>query len=127
MPFRARVLATLLILGSFSPALAQDATKGENVFKKCSACHKVGDAAKNGVGPMLNGVVGRKASAVDGFVYSDASKEAASKGLIWSEENLLKYLENPLVFMPKTKMVFPGLKDEQERKDVIAYLKTYSK
>jgi cytochrome c len=127
MIFHSRLVAVLVTLGCSTPVLAQDAAKGEDVFKKCSACHKVGDAAKNGVGPILNGVVGRKAGTVEGFNYSDASKEAGSKGLIWSEESLLKYLENPAAFMPKMKMVFPGLKDEQQRKDVVAYLKTFSK
>ena len=115
-----------LMAGS-GPALAQDLANGEDVFKKCRACHQVGDAAANPMGPTLNGVIGRKAGTIEGFVYSDANKEAGAKGLIWSETVLLKYLENPAVFMPKTKMVFPGLKEEQDRKDVIAYLKKFPK
>jgi cytochrome c len=110
-------------------ASAQDgsAENGEDVFKKCRACHDVGPDAKNKVGPQLNGIIGRKSGTVDGFNYSDANKEAGSKGLVWSEEELFKYLENPMAYMPKNKMAFAGLKDPQDRKDVIAYLKKFGK
>jgi cytochrome c len=79
------------------------------------------------VGPILNGTVRRSAGTIEGFIYSPANKEVGAKGLVWSEENLFKYLENPIVFMPKTKMIFPGIKDEQDRKDLIAYLKKFPK
>jgi len=115
--------ATLLI--SINPVIAQDAANGEDVFKKCRTCHQVGDSAKNSVGPILNGIIGRPAGTIAGFSYSPANKEAGSKGLVWSEDNLFKYLENPTAFMPKTKMIFPGVKDEQDRKDLIAYLKKF--
>ena len=98
---------------------------GADVFKKCRACHKVGADAGNLVGPHLNGIVGRKASSVEGFKYSPASHAASEKGLVWTEEALMKYLENPSAFMPGTAMAFAGLKDEQDRRDVIAYLKTF--
>jgi cytochrome c2 len=110
-----------------SPAFAQSAENGEQVFKKCRACHQVGDGAKNGVGPMLNGLIGRASGTVEGFNYSDANKEAGAKGLVWSEDELNKYLEAPLTYMPKNKMAFAGLKDEGDRKDIIAYLKTFAK
>ena len=103
---------------------AQDAENGQSVFRQCRACHQVGPGAKNLVGPQLNGVVGRKATTVEGFNYSEASKAASSKGLVWTEENLLAYLENPTGYMPGTKMAYAGLKDEADRKDVIAYLKS---
>jgi cytochrome c len=121
------IIAALLLMTNIEPAFAQDAANGEDVFKKCRTCHQVGDAAKNSVGPILNGIVGRAAGTIEGFTYSPANKEAGSKGLVWSEENLLKYLENPAAFMPKTKMIFPGVKDEQDRKDLIAYLKKFPK
>lgn len=116
----------LLLAG---PAMAQDgkAEDGAEVFKKCRACHDVGPEARNKVGPLLNGIIGRKAGTIDGFSYSDANKAAGGKGLVWTEDVLLKYLENPLTFMPGTKMAFAGLKDVQDRKDLIAYLKTFSK
>ena len=110
-------------------AAAQDADpeEGAEVFKKCRACHDVGPTAKNKVGPLLNGIIGRKAGTIEGFAYSDANKAAGAKGLTWTEDVLLKYLENPLTFMPGTKMAFAGLKDVRDRKDLIAYLKTFAK
>lgn len=111
------------------PAAAQDgkAEDGAEVFKKCRACHDVGSGAKNKVGPLLNDIVGRKAGSIEGFNYSDANKDAGAKGLVWTDDVLFKYLENPLTFMQGTKMAFAGLKDEQDRRDVIAYLKTFAK
>lgn len=110
------------------PGAAQDGNpeEGQEVFKKCRACHDVGPNARNKVGPVLNGIIGRKAGTIDGFEYSPANKEAGAGGLTWSEDVLFKYLENPLTFMPGTKMAFAGLKDPQDRKDVIAYLKKFS-
>jgi len=108
------------------PASAQDAANGEDVFKKCRSCHRVGEGAKNLVDPQLNGLIGRKAGSVEGFRYSKANTEAGEKGLVWSEEELMTYLENPRKYMPGTKMAFAGLKDEQDRKDLIAYLKQFT-
>jgi len=103
-----------------------DAAKGEKVFKKCAACHAVGEGAKNKVGPVLNGVIGRTAGTAPDYNYSAAMKEAGAKGLVWNDETLHKYLESPKEFVPGNKMAFPGLKKEDERDDVIAYLKTFS-
>jgi cytochrome c len=120
--------ATLALVALPNCVEAQgNADNGEDVFKKCRACHDVGPDAKNKVGPILNNIIGRKAGAVEGFNYSEANKEAGSKGLVWTEDVLFKYLQNPLTFMPRTKMAFAGLKDEQDRKDVIEYLKKFSK
>jgi cytochrome c len=123
------VAAVSVALGAPLSAAAQEGNpdEGAEVFKKCRACHDVGADAKNKVGPLLNDIVGRKAGTVEGFPYSEANKTAGGKGLVWTEEVLLKYLENPLVFMPGTKMAFAGLKDEQDRKDLIAYLKKNGK
>lgn len=125
---QSRVLTglALLLLGTFEVA-AQDAANGEQVFRRCRACHQVGDSAKNAVGPLLNNIVNRAAGSIEGFNYSAANKDAGAKGLVWTEENLSNYLTNPAAFMPKNKMAFAGLKNEQDRKDVIAYLKTFSK
>jgi cytochrome c len=98
---------------------------GEDVFKKCRACHDVGADAKNKVGPQLNGLIGRKVGTVPEFAYSDANKAFGETGAVWSEAELLKYLENPQAYMPKNKMAFAGLKDEQDRADVLAYLATF--
>jgi cytochrome c len=106
-----------------SSANAQSAENGEAVFKVCKACHQVGASAKNGVGPILNGIVGRKAGSVEGFNYSEANKTAGAGGLVWTEEELLKYLAGPAAYMPKNKMAFAGVKDEADRKDLVAFLK----
>jgi cytochrome c len=110
------------------PAAAEDgnAENGADVFKKCRACHQIGPQAHNLVGPELNGIIGRKAASVQGFPYSDAARKAGAGGLVWTEETLSKYLENPQAVMKGTKMSFAGLKDPQDRKDVIAYLKKFS-
>ena len=117
------------LAGVLAPAAQQqgNADDGAEVFKKCRACHDVGPEAKNKVGPMLNDVIGRTAGTVPQFAYSEANKSAGAKGLTWSEESLFQYLEDPRAFMPGTKMAFAGLKDPQDRSDLIAYLKTFSK
>jgi cytochrome c len=99
---------------------------GEKVFKKCKACHKVGDDAKNGVGPALNGIVGHAAGAADGFKYASDMAGAAAEGLIWDSENLHTFLEKPKAMFSKTKMSFAGLKSAEERDAVIAYLSTFT-
>lgn len=122
-----RALAGLaLLIAAMTPAAAQDADDGEQVFRKCRACHQIGDGAKNTVGPQLNDVVGRPAGSVEGYNYSKANREAGAEGLVWTEEKLMEYLENPRQFMPRNKMAFAGLRDEQDRKDVIAFLKKFS-
>jgi cytochrome c len=100
---------------------------GEKVFKKCSACHKVGDGAKNGVGPTLNDMVGHPAGKVEGFKYSKPLQGMAEGGLIWDDAALHSFLENPKGFMKGTKMAFAGLKKEEDRAAVIAYLATFAK
>jgi cytochrome c len=128
-----KILSSIAMLGVVvcalaSPAKAQgNAEEGEAVFKKCKTCHDVGNGAKNKVGPPLNDIVGRKAAAADGFSYSPEMKKLGSDGFLWSEENLSRYLENVKNVVANGKMVFPGLKDEQDRKDLIAYLKKFSK
>jgi cytochrome c len=104
------------------PAVAQDATGGEHVFLKCRACHQIGEGAHNSVGPVLNGVVGRKAGTYPDYNYSDANKNS---GLTWDEATLKEYLKNPQAKVPGTKMSFPGLTKETEIDNVIAYLKQF--
>ena len=102
---------------------AGDAEAGKKVFKKCKACHYA-DKEKNKVGPYLKGVVGRKVAAVEGFKYSDAFKAKGAEGLVWTEDNLKKYLARPKGFIPGNRMSFAGLKKEADIANVIAYLKT---
>lgn len=123
-------LLSVVMIGSLAGAFeagAQDAENGEDVFKKCRACHEVGPDAKNKVGPILNGIIGRKAGTIDGFSYSDANKKAGAEGWVWTEEKMMEYLLDPRKAMPGNKMAFAGLKDEQDRKDLIAYLKKFPK
>ena len=101
--------------------------RGPRSSRNAAPATTSGPDAKNKVGPLLNDIIGRKAGTIEGFTYSDANKAAGGKGLVWTEDVLFKYLENPLTFMQGTKMAFAGLKDAQDRKDVIAYLKKFSK
>jgi len=110
------------IMASVGAAAAQDAAAGEKVFLKCKICHQVGEGAKNMVGPVLNGVVGRKAGSYPDYHYSDANKNS---GLTWDEAELKKYLKDPKGVVPGTKMVFPGLTSDQDADNVIAYLKQF--
>ncbi|CAE7455104.1 unnamed protein product [Symbiodinium microadriaticum] len=120
-------LALTLIALSATPAFAEgDPKKGERVFKKCKACHQVGEGAKHGIGPMLNGIMGKQVGTLEGFKYSKAMREAGEEGMTWTEENMSAYLEKPRKFIPKNRMTFAGLKKEKDRDNVIAYLKQYS-
>jgi cytochrome c len=110
--------ATMAVPG----AMAQDAENGAEVFKKCRACHQVGETAKNAVGPALNGLFGRKAGTVEGFSYSDANKNS---GVTWDEATFANYIKDPRAAMPGNKMAFAGLKDEEDVKDLTAYLKQF--
>jgi cytochrome c len=116
------IVAVALAMAAVRPAAAQDAAAGEKDFLVCRACHQIGPTAKNAVGPVLNGVVGRKAGTYPGFKYSEANRES---GIVWTPEELEKYLTDPQKVVPKTLMIFPGLKDQQKRTDVIAYLQTF--
>ncbi len=119
-------IAATALLGA-TMASAQDAENGAEVFKRCRACHDVGEKAKNKVGPILNGIIGRKAGTIDGFKYSDANLKAGADGWVWTEEKMMEYLLYPRAAMPGNKIAFAGLKDEMDRKDLIAYLKKFPK
>jgi cytochrome c2 len=99
---------------------------GERVFRQCRACHKVGEDARSGTGPALNGVFGHPAAAVEGFRYSPAMQEAAAGGLVWTAETLDAYLTKPRDFVSGTRMSFAGLRKEEDRAAVIAYLSTFA-
>lgn len=116
------LLAIILLAGTAVPVLAQDAAAGEKDFLVCRACHQIGPTAKIAVGPVLNGIVGRKAGTYPDYQYSDANKNS---GIVWTPEELDKYLTSPQTVVPHTKMIFPGLKEEQKRKDVIAFLEQF--
>ena len=102
-----------------------DAAKGERVFRKCKACHQVGEGAENKVGPVLNGVVDAPIASGE-FAYSKALVALKDEGAAWTPENLAAFLEKPKAFAKGTKMSFAGLRKESERLDVIAYLATFT-
>jgi cytochrome c len=120
--------AMAIALFAIVPVHAQDvfpagrSDAGAAVFKKCIACHQVGPSARNGIGPVLNGVIGRTAGTYPGYNYSTSNK---SSGLTWDEQTLARYLRAPAQLVPGTKMIFFGLKKEQEIADVIEYLKQF--
>lgn len=111
-----------LLAAAIQPAHAQDAAAGEKVYAQCRACHQVGETAKNLVGPALNGVIGHKAGARDGYSYSAAMKDS---GLVWNEATFAEYIQNPRGKVPGTKMIYAGLKDEKRIADLLAYLKQF--
>jgi cytochrome c len=119
---RALIVAGLMTLTGTTASLAQDAAAGEKVFAVCKACHQIGETAKNAVGPVLNGVIGRKAGTYAGYSYSDANKNS---GLTWDEPTFREYIKDPKAKIPGTKMIYAGLKDEQKISDLLAYLKQY--
>ena len=117
-PFLLGLAAAVLAL----PAHAQDAASGEKIFAQCRACHQVGETAKNGVGPVLNGLIGRPAGSVEGYNYSPANKNS---GLTWDEATFRDYIKDPKAKIPGTKMIYAGLKDEKRIDDLLAYLKQF--
>jgi cytochrome c len=116
------VIAGLLLIAATGTSSAQDLAAGEQSFKKCLPCHSVGEDARNKVGPVLNGLEGRKSGTIEGFSYSDANKAAA---ITWNEESFLDYIKDPRAKIPGTKMVFAGIKNEKEARDLWAYLKQF--
>ena len=119
---RSLFLAAALVAGASAPALAQDAAGGERTFAQCRACHQSGEPAKNAVGPVLNGLFGRKAGTIEGYSYSAANKNS---GITWDEATFREYIKDPKAKVPGTKMVYAGLKDEKRIDDLIAFLKQY--
>lgn len=111
------------LFGSVAPAIAApagDAANGAKLYAQCKICHST-EAGKNGLGPSLRGIVGRKSATVPGFSYSPAMKTAALK---WDNATLTAYLTSPMKKVPGTKMAFAGIANEKNRADVIAYLNT---
>jgi cytochrome c len=123
MSVRLALCASLVVLAA-PAAHAQDAAAGQRVFNQCRACHVIENNGRNGVGPNLFGVVGRPAASIQGFRYSANMRSLAEGGLVWTPENLNRYLANPKDLVPQGIMSFAGLRNDQQRADVIAYLQT---
>ncbi|VAW21073.1 Cytochrome c2 [hydrothermal vent metagenome] len=110
-------------------AVVGDATRGQSLFKRCAACHRIGPNAKNAVGPELNLIIGRPAGSVDGYRYGTGLTAANQAGLVWNTENLVEYIMNPKVFVrsflddnsARVKMTF-RMRKQVDAQDVIAYL-----
>ena len=120
-------LSVLVVIGSTalaSAAMAQDVAAGKTSFNKCMACHAIGEGAKNKVGPVLNGLDGRKSGTAPDYSYSDANKNS---GITWNKEQFLDYIKDPKAKIPGTKMIFPGIKNEKEINDLWAFLAQYDK
>ncbi len=109
-------------LAAAQGAWAQDAKLGEQVFRKCMPCHRIGPGAKNLVGPELNGLDGRHTGIVPGYDYSDPNKKS---GIVWNEETFEKYIKDPRGVIPGTKMFFTGIKNGREVHNLWAYLKQF--
>src|SRR3979490_2534355 len=118
------VLAGVILIASSAGALAQDVAAGGTSFKKCLPCHRIGESAKNKVGPELNGLEGRKSGSAEGYNYSEANK---GSGITWDETTFKEYIKDPKAKIPGTKMVFAGIKNEKEAGDLWAYLAQYDK
>ena len=123
-------LTLSLLVAVTSIAAAQSARAQENIaageasFKKCLACHSIGEGAKNKVGPVLNGLDGRKSGTAPDYSYSDANKNS---GITWGKDQFLEYITDPKAKIPGTKMIFPGIKNEKERNDLWAYISQFDK
>lgn len=119
---RTLLVAALISVAGAGVAAAQDLAAGATSYKKCAACHDVGPTAKNKVGPVLNGLDGRKSGTIAGYSYSEANK---ASGITWNEQSFLEYIKDLKAKIPNTKMAFAGIKNETEAKALWAYLKQY--
>ena len=118
------IVATAVVLAAMAQNVhAQDVAAGELSFKKCLPCHSIGDGAKNKVGPVLNGIDGRKSGTMAEYSYSDANKNS---GITWNEAVFKEYIKDPRAKIPGTKMIFPGIKNETEAGDLWAYLASFT-
>ena len=124
---RSAITLAALLLSSIPvavPAHADDLAAGERVFAKCHICHTVAAGAPSTVGPNLHGLFGRRAGSLSNFDYSPAMK---ASGVTWNDDTLAKYLRDPAGFIPGNRMAFPGIKDEQDLSNLLAYLRQVTK
>jgi len=118
------LLVAAVTLAAAAPAFADgNPDKGKSLFNLCRACHSL-EAGKNLIGPSLHGLLGRKAGTAPNYNYSAAMKDS---GIVWTESAIKEYIADPRKRVPGNKMAFPGLKTEQQREDLIAYLKQATK
>lgn len=123
MPTRLGLLAAAALPMLALPAAAQDPPPGQRVFNaQCRACHTLEQGGRNGVGPNLHGVAGRRAASVEGFRYSAAMREKGEGGLAWDAASLRAYLQNPRAVVPGGAMTYAGLRNEAQLDDLVALL-----
>jgi cytochrome c len=120
---KAKLILAAVLAAISSQSWAQELAAGELVFKQCNICHQVGENAKNEAGPVLNGIIGRKAGTAPGFEYSPGFKSA---DLVWDDTSFREYIKDPKSMFPGTKMIFAGLKDARKIADLLAYLKSFA-
>ena len=113
------LIAAVILAASAEISSAQDIAAGETQFKKCAPCHDIGENAKNKIGPVLNGLAGRKSGTISGFRYSEGNKNS---GIVWDEGQFLDYIKDPKAKIPGTFMAFAGIKNEDDAKNLWAYL-----
>lgn len=124
---RILLIGAVILAAAVSPAgAAGDPAAGEGVFKKCAACHAIGEGAQNRIGPQLNDLLGRVAGSAEGFAYSQGLVDAGKGGLVWTPETLGPWLHRPKDVVPATRMTFAGLANQADIDNVIAYLGTFS-
>ena len=116
---RSLIMASLALAATIGVAQAQDLAAGEQSFRKCLPCHSVGPDAKNKVGPVLNGLDGRKSGTIEGYSYSEANKKAS---ITWNKDSFADYIKSPMAKVPGTKMAFAGIRNEKEIASLWAYL-----
>jgi cytochrome c len=121
-------LAALLIAPAFAAGASEfgDSERGAEYWKQCRTCHRIGENARNNIGPTLNFIFGRTAGTAEGYRYSKAMRQAAEDGMVWDLDRLDAYITAPRAFLPGTKMQFKGITDPQERADVLAWLRENS-
>jgi len=119
---KALVFGVVAIAATMGATQAQDLAAGEQSFRKCMPCHRVGPEASNIIGPLLNGLEGRKSGTIEGYNYSEANKKA---DITWNEASFKEYIQAPAAKVPGTKMAFAGIKNEKEIGDLWAYLKQF--
>jgi cytochrome c len=126
MMLKRGALALVALLSAAASARAADPAAGERVFAQCRACHQVGETARNGVGPQLNSLFGRRAGSVSGFNYSPVYRQAPVSEKVWDSDNFAAYIRNPREVTPGTRMVFAGLRNDAQIADLIAYLRQFN-